>query len=224
MKVEIVTLFPEMFKSVLECSILKRAIDDGHLTVSFSCIKDFPLSSYGQVDDTPYGGGAGMVLRPEPLFSSIERSKEKLKKAKVVFLTPQGKTLTHEKSMEFSKEEEIILLTGHYKGIDQRVRDNLVDEEISIGDYVLTGGELPAMVFIDSVTRLIPKVLGNIESAMDDSFAKKLLGYPVYTKPEEYRGFKVPDVLLSGHHENIRKWKKEKSIEITKKVRPDLLK
>lgn len=221
MKFDVLTLFPEMFKSLDE-SIIGRAKEKGLIEINLINIRDFSKDKHKKVDDTPYGGGAGMVIRPDVVYDAYSSIKDS-KNAKVIFLSPQGKLLNQEKVKELSKEEHLILLCGHYEGIDQRVIDEIVDEEISIGDYVLTGGELPAMVVIDSVSRYIDGVLSN-ESIEEESFSNNLLEYPQYTRPEEFNGKKVPEVLVSGHHENIKKWRDEKSLEITKIKRPDLLK
>lgn len=221
MKFDVLTLFPEMFKSLDE-SIIGRAKEKGLIEINLINIRDFSKDKHKKVDDTPYGGGAGMVIRPDVVYDAYSSIKDS-KNAKVIFLSPQGKLLNQEKVKELSKEEHLILLCGHYEGIDQRVIDEIVDEEISIGDYVLTGGELPSMVVIDSVSRYIDGVLSN-ESIEEESFSNNLLEYPQYTRPEEFNGKKVPEVLVSGHHENIKKWRDEKSLEITKIKRPDLLK
>ena len=221
MKFDVLTLFPEMFESLDE-SIIGRAKEKGLIEINLINIRDFSKDKHKKVDDTPYGGGAGMVIRPDVVYDAYSSIVDK-ENAKVIYLSPQGKVLNQEKVKELSKEEHLILLCGHYEGIDQRVLDEIVDEEISIGDYVLTGGELPAMVLIDSVSRYVNGVLNN-ESVKEESFSNNLLEYPQYTRPEEFRGKKVPDVLISGHHENIKKWRDEKSLEITKIKRPDLLK
>ena len=220
MKFDVLTLFPEMFKSLDE-SIIGRAKEKGLIEINLINIRDFSKNKHKKVDDTPYGGGAGMVMMPDVVYDAYSSVKDD--KAKVIYLSPQGKVLNQDKVKELSKENHLILLCGHYEGIDQRVLDEIVDEEISIGDYVLTGGELPAMVLIDSVSRYVQGVLSE-DSTNEESFSSNLLEYPQYTRPEEFRGKKVPEVLISGHHENIRKWKKEKSLEVTKKKRPDLLK
>ena len=220
MKFDVLTLFPEMFTS-LEKSIIGRAREKGLIEINLINIRDFSKDKHKKVDDTPYGGGAGMVIKPDVVYDAYSSIKDE--KAKVIYLSPQGKILNQAKVNELSKENHLILLCGHYEGIDQRVLDEIVDEEISIGDYVLTGGELPAMVLIDSVSRYIEGVL-NEESIKEESFSNNLLEYPQYTRPEEFRGRKVPEVLISGHHENIKKWREEKSLEITKLKRPDLLK
>ena len=219
MKFDVLTLFPEMFHSLNE-SIIGRAKEKGLIEINLINIRDFSKDKHKKVDDTPYGGGAGMVIKPDVVYDAYASVKEE--KAKVIYLTPQGKILNQQKVKELSKENHLILLCGHYEGIDQRVLDEIVDEEISIGDYVLTGGELPAMVLIDSVSRYVKGVL-NEDSTQEESFSNNLLEYPQYTRPEEFRGKKVPEVLISGHHENIKKWREEKSLEVTKKKRPDLL-
>lgn len=217
----VLTLFPEMFKSIKQ-SIIGRAIEKGLIEINLINIRDFSKDKHKKVDDTPYGGGAGMVIKPDVVYDAYSSIKNK-ENAKVIYLSPQGKKLNQEKVIELSKQENLILICGHYEGIDQRVLDEIVDEEISIGDYVLTGGELPAMVLMDTVSRYVKGVLTE-DSTKEESFSnKQLLEYPQYTRPEEFRGQKVPDVLMSGHHENIRKWREEKSLEITKMKRPDLL-
>ena len=219
MKFDVLTLFPEMFKSLDE-SIIGKAKEKELITINLINIRDFSRNKHKKVDDTPYGGGAGMVIRPDVVYDAYSSVKDA--SAKVIYLSPQGKVLNQEKVKELSKQEHLILICGHYEGIDQRVLDEIVDEEISIGDYVLTGGELPAMVLIDSVSRYIDGVL-NEDSTKEESFSGKLLEYPQYTRPEEFRGKKVPEVLISGHHENIKRWREEKSREVTRKKRPDLL-
>lgn len=219
MKFDVLTLFPEMFKSLDE-SIIGRAREKGLIEINLINIRDFSKGKHKKVDDTPYGGGAGMVLMPDVVYDAYDSIKDK--NAKVIYLSPQGKVLNQNKVKELVKEEHLILLCGHYEGIDQRVLDEIVDEEISIGDYVLTGGELPAMVLIDSVSRYTQGVL-NDESIKEESFSNNLLEYPQYTRPEEFRGKKVPEVLISGHHENIKKWREQKSLVVTKLKRPDLL-
>ena len=219
MKFDVLTLFPEMFTPLQE-SIIGRAREKELIEINLINIRDFSKKKKKKVDDTPYGGGAGMVMKPDVVYDAYASVKDE--KAKVIYLSPQGKVLNQEKVKELSKEQHLILLCGHYEGIDQRVLDEIVDEEISIGDYVLTGGELPAMVLIDSVSRYVEGVL-NDESTAEESFASNLLEYPQYTRPEEFHGNKVPEVLISGHHENIKKWREEKSLEVTKRKRPDLL-
>ena len=219
MKFDVLTLFPEMFKSLDE-SIIGKAKEKKLIEINLINIRDFSKDKHKKVDDTPYGGGAGMVLMPDVVYDAYNSIKDK--NAKVIYLSPQGKVLNQNKIKELAKQNHLILLCGHYEGIDQRVLDEIVDEEISIGNYVLTGGELPAMVLIDSVSRYVGGVL-NDESVEEESFSSNLLEYPQYTRPEEFRGKKVPDVLTSGHHENIKKWRAEKALEVTKKKRPDLL-
>ena len=222
MKFDVLTLFPEMFEALDE-SIIGRAKENELIEINLINIRDFSKDKHKKVDDTPYGGGAGMVMMPDVVYDAYSSVTDK-ENAKVIYLSPQGKVLNQEKVKELSKENHLILLCGHYEGIDQRVLDEIVDEEISIGDYVLTGGEIPAMVLIDSVSRYVKGVLKE-ESVAEESFSNnKLLEYPQYTRPEEFRGKKVPEVLISGHHENIKKWREEKALEVTKKKRPDLLK
>ena len=204
MKFNILTLFPEMFDG-LKQSVIGKAIEKNIVEINLINIRDFSKDKHKKVDDTPYGGGAGMVIRPDVVFDAYNSIKEP--KTKVIYLSPQGKTLNQKIVEKLSKEKSLTLLCGHYEGIDQRVLDKIVDEEISIGDYVLTGGELPAMVLIDAVSRYIPEVLSE-ESIKEESFSEDLLEYPQYTRPEEFEGIKVPEVLLSGHHENINKWRK----------------
>lgn len=220
MRFDVLTLFPEMFTPIKE-SIIGKAIEDKKVELNLINIRNFSKDKHKKVDDTPYGGGAGMVMKADVVYdaySSIEKEN-----AKVIFLSPQGKTLNQEKVKSLVKEKHLILLCGHYEGIDQRVIDEIVDEEISIGDYVLTGGELPAMVLIDSVSRYVEGVLSE-ESIKEESFTNNLLEYPQYTRPETFHGIKVPEVLLSGHHENIKKWREEQSLKNTLQKRPNLLK
>ena len=225
MKFDVLTLFPEMFEPIKQ-SILGRAIENKLVDINLVNIRDFSENKHRKVDDTPYGGGAGMVMMPDVVYRAYQsvatNSDNEKAKAKVIYMSPQGKKLDQKKVEDLSKEEHLIILCGHYEGIDQRVIDEIVDEEISIGDYVLTGGEIPAMVLIDSVSRYVEGVLSK-DSTNEESFSNGLLEYPQYTRPEEWKGKKVPEILLSGHHENIEKWRKEKSYEITKKKRPDLL-
>lgn len=220
MKFDVLTLFPEMFGAIKQ-SIIGRAEEKGLININLINIRDFSKDKHKKVDDTPYGGGAGMVMMPDVVYDAYKSVEDE--NAKVIYLSPQGKQLNQKIVEELSKKEHLVLLCGHYEGIDQRVLDELNVEEISIGDYVLTGGELPAMILIDSVSRYIEGVLSK-ESTQEETFSNGLLEYPQYTRPETFMGRKVPDVLLSGHHENIRKWRHEKSIEITKKKRPDLIK
>lgn len=220
MKFDVLTLFPEMFDSIKQ-SIIGKAIEKDLIDINLVNIRDFSKDKHKRVDDTPYGGGAGMVIKPDVVYDAYQSVKTD--GAKVIYMSPQGKVLNQKKVVELSKEKHLILLCGHYEGIDQRVLDEIVDEEISIGDYVLTGGELPAMVLIDSVSRYVEGVISE-DSTNEESFSNNLLEYPQYTRPEVFMGEKVPEVLISGHHENIRKWREEKSLEFTKNKRPDLLK
>ncbi len=219
----VLTLFPEMICEGLNNSIMKRGMEAGHIRLNAVNIRDYTLDKHNKVDDYPYGGGAGMLMQAQPVYDAYQAIvAESGKKPRVVFMTPQGKTFHQGMAEEFAKEEELIFLCGHYEGIDERVLEEIVTDEVSIGDYVLTGGELPAMVMIDTISRLIPGVLNNEDSARDESFAGNLLEYPQYTRPEVWRDKRVPEVLLSGHHANIAKWRLEKSIERTKEKRPDL--
>ncbi len=224
MRISILTLFPGMFEGVLNQSILKRAIDCGALDVHLYNIRDFADNKHHQVDDYPFGGGAGMLLMPQPAFDCIQKAMEDGSgKAKRIYLSPKGKRLTMDMAHELSKDEELILLCGHYEGIDQRIIDQCIDLEVSMGDYVLTGGEIPAMALIDCIVRLLPGVLGSDESAQEESFTDGLLEYPQYTRPSDFRGIKVPEVLLSGNHAQIEKWKREQALLATMQQRPDLL-
>ena len=220
MKFSVLTLFPEMFTPLKE-SIIGKAVEDKKIELNLINIRDFSKDKHKKVDDTPYGGGAGMVMKADVVYDAYQSVRKE--EAKVIFLSPQGKTLNQDKVKKLAKEKHLILLCGHYEGIDQRVIDEIVDEEISIGDYVLTGGELPAMVLIDSVSRYVDGVLSE-ESIKEESFTNNLLEYPQYTRPEIFHGIKVPEVLLSGHHENIKKWREEQSLKNTLQKRPNLLK
>ena len=219
MKFDVLTLFPEMFEPI-KSSVIGRAIEKDIIDINLINIRDFSEDKHKKVDDTPYGGGAGMVMKPDVVYSAYNSIDDK--NAKVIYMSPQGKTLNQKKVEELSKENHLIILCGHYEGIDQRVLDKIVDEEISIGDYVLTGGEIPAMVLIDSISRYVDGVISG-ESTSEESFSNGLLEYPQYTRPEIFMGEKVPDVLISGHHENINKWRKEQSLKNTFKKRPELL-
>lgn len=225
MKICVLTLFPGMFEGVLQESMLKRAIDRNLLEVHLYNIRDFTTDKHHMTDDVPYGGGAGMVMKPEPIFAAVEHviAAHRFVSPKVIYLTPQGETLTQNVAKTLAVEPELILLCGHYEEIDERVRIALVNREISIGDYVLTGGELAAMVLIDVVARMIPDVIGNAQSITSDSFYDGLLDYPHYTRPPEFRGMTVPEVLLSGHHKNIDAWRREQALQRTRERRPDLL-
>lgn len=219
-KFDVLTLFPEMFDS-LKTSIIGKALEKEKIHINLINMRDFSQDKHKKVDDTPYGGGAGMVMKPDVVYKAYQSIQKD--QAKVIYLSPQGKTLNQKKVEELSQESHLILLCGHYEGIDQRVLDKIVGEEISIGDYILTGGEIPAMVLIDSVSRYVDGVLSK-DSIQEESFSSGLLEYPQYTRPEIFEGETVPEVLLSGHHEKRKKWRKEKSEEITKKKRPDLWK
>lgn len=221
MKFHILTLFPEMVEQGLNTSIIGRAAAKGLLSINAVNIRDYTTEKHGKVDDYPYGGGAGMLMQAQPVYDACMAVKGD-KPTRVIYMTPQGQTFTQEKAQELSKEEELIFLCGHYEGIDERVLEEVVTDYLSIGDYVLTGGELPAMVVIDAVSRLVPGVLNNKESAETESFENGLLEYPQYTRPVEFEGMRVPDILLSGHHGNVDAWRLEKSVERTKKYRPDL--
>jgi tRNA (guanine37-N1)-methyltransferase len=221
MKINVLTLFPEMF-DIFDHSIIGRAKEKGLVEIKPINIRDFTLDKHKKVDDYPYGGGAGMVMTPQPLVDSIKSCRKK-NNGKVIFLGPRGETFNQELARELSKEEELIFVCGHYEGIDERVY-KYIDLEISLGDFILTGGEMAAIPIIDSVLRLKDGVLGKSESFMEESFSDGLLEYPQYTRPEEFDGEKVPEVLLSGHHENIRKWRRLKSLEITQEKRKDLYK
>ena len=221
MRISILTLFPEMF-SIFDHSIIGRAREKDLVNLEYYNIRDYSLNKHKKVDDYPYGGGAGMVMTPQPIIDSIKAAKEK-NSGKVIFLGPRGKTFNQEMAQELSKEENLIFLCGHYEGIDERAYKH-IDMEVSLGDFVLTGGEMAAIPIIDSVLRLIPGVLGKEESFMDESYSDCLLEYPQYTRPEVYEDERVPEVLLSGHHENIRKWRRKQSLLITKERRKDLYK
>lgn len=225
MNFHILTLFPEMIEQGMHTSIIGRAIAGGYLSVNAVNIRDYAFNKHQKVDDYPYGGGAGMLMQAEPVYLSYEAIKEKVGyRPRVVYLTPQGKVFHQEMAKELAKEKDLVFLCGHYEGIDERVLDEIVTDYVSIGDYVLTGGELPAMVMMDSISRMVPGVLSNQESGETESFAGNLLEYPQYSRPEEWHGQKVPPVLLSGHHANIEAWRREQSIMRTAKRRPDLLK
>jgi len=225
MRIDILTLFPEMFESTLGCSILKRAQEKAIVDIILTNIRDFATDSYRKVDDKPYGGGPGMVMMPGPVFDCAEHVRKlSSEKGRVILLTPQGQKFTQEKAGQLSKEKRLIFITGKYEGFDERIRIGLGAEQISIGDYVLNGGELAVMVIIDTIVRLLPDALGDEDSPKDDSFSEGLLEYPQYTRPEVFRGMKVPEILLSGDHKKIAQWRHQQAIERTKKFRPDLLK
>jgi tRNA (guanine37-N1)-methyltransferase len=225
-RIDVLSTFPGMFEPVLAESILKRAQAAGVLSVRVHDLREWTTDRHRTTDDAPFGGGAGMVMKPEPFFAAVEQLRCPADAGcteDVVLLCPQGDPFVHEVAERLAARDHLILLCGHYEGIDERVREHLVTRAISIGDYVLTGGELPAMVVIDAVARLLPGVLGADEGAQTDSFADGLLEYPQYTRPAEFRGWKVPDVLLSGHHEQIRRWRRRESLRRTRTTRPDLL-
>lgn len=225
MNFHVLTLFPEMIRNGMNTSITGRAINAGILSVEAINIRDYAFNKHQKVDDYPYGGGAGMLMQAEPVYLSYDAIKEKIGyRPRVVYLTPQGKVFHQEMAKELAKERDLVFLCGHYEGIDERVLDEIVTDYVSIGDYVLTGGELPAMVMMDSISRMVPGVLSNQESGETESFAGNLLEYPQYSRPEEWHGQKVPPVLLSGHHANIEAWRREQSVMRTAKRRPDLLK
>ncbi|WP_079910289.1 tRNA (guanosine(37)-N1)-methyltransferase TrmD [Paenibacillus sp. 32352] len=225
MRIDVLTLFPDMFDGVFSSSILGKAREKGIVELNTVNFRDYSNNKHNTVDDYPYGGGGGMVLKPEPIFAAVEALTEPLAgKPRIVLMCPQGKPFTQRKAEELAKEDHLIFICGHYEGYDERIREHLVTDELSIGDYVLTGGELPAMVVIDSVARLLPGVLGNETSAVTDSFSTGLLEYPHYTRPVQFREWTVPDILLSGHHAHIEKWRKRESIRRTWHKRPDLLK
>ena len=224
MRIDIITLFPEMFEPVLNDSIIGRAQKSGEIEIHTHQLRDFAFDKHRRVDDTPYGGGMGMLMKAEPIALCFEDiCAQTGGRPHFVYMSPQGKTLTQQRLKELAEVKNICVLCGHYEGVDQRLLDSFIDEEISIGDYVLTGGEIPSMVFCDALCRMVPGVLTNNECFTEESHFNGLLEYPQYTKPSQWRGIEVPEVLLSGHHANIEKWRKEKSLEVTAKKRPDLL-
>lgn len=224
MKIDVLSLFPDMFSGVFGQSILKKAQEKSAVQFQVLDFREFSTNKHRNVDDYPYGGGAGMVLTPQPLFDAVETlTKETSEEPRIILLCPQGERFSQKKAEELAKEKHLIFLCGHYEGYDERIREQLVTDEISIGDYVLTGGELGAMVVIDAVTRLLPGVLGKEESHLQDSFSTGLLEHPQYTRPADFRGMKVPDVLMSGNHKNIEEWRKKESLKRTYERRPDLL-
>ena len=223
MRFDIITIFPEIFRGVFEFGIIRRAVEAGLIEINRHDLRDYTFDRHRQVDDRPFGGGAGMVMKPEPLFRAVEAVTHSAGDATVVMLSPQGRLFTQRVADELAARERVVLICGRYEGVDERVIEQLADDEISIGDVVLSGGEIPAMVVVDAVTRLIPGALGSNESAARDSFADGLLDYPHYTRPVEYRGLKVPDVLVSGHHGEIEKWRRRKAMQKTLSRRPDLL-
>lgn len=223
LRFDIITIFPKMFAPVLNESILKRAREKKKVSINVHDLRDYAKGRYRQVDDRPFGGGPGMVLSPEPLFAAVKKIKGR-RKAKVILMCAGGKRLTQSSAKTLAKTKNLIVVCGHYEGVDERFREEMVDESISIGDYVLTGGELPAMVLVDCLTRLVPGVLGKSESLLNESFEDGLLEYPQYTRPANFRGMAVPNVLLSGNHKRIEEWRKQQALLRTKKTRPDLLK
>lgn len=224
MNYHVLTLFPQMIEQGLNTSIIGRAMAKGILTLNTVNIRDYAYNKHQKVDDYPYGGGAGMVMQAEPVFLAYQGIVERIgRKPRVIYLTPQGQVFHQQMARELAKEEDLVFLCGHYEGIDERVLEEIVTDQVSIGDYVLTGGELPAMVMIDSISRMVPGVLSNEESGETESFAGNLLEYPQYSRPEVWHDRKVPEVLLSGHHANVEKWRREQSILRTAKWRPDLL-
>ena len=222
LRIDIITIFPKMFSAVLDESIMKRAQEKKLVDFRVHDLRDYTKDAHRKVDDRPFGGGPGMVMTPQPLVDAVKKIKGR-RKVKVVYMCPGGTPFTQKKARELSKEKGIIILCGHYEGIDERVREMVVDESISIGDYVLTGGEVPAMVIVDAVARLVPGVLGKEASLSEESFETGLLEYPQYTRPSDFSGKKVPAVLLSGNHEAVKLWRNEKALHRTRKFRPDLL-
>lgn len=222
MKIHVLSLFPPMFEGVFGSSILNKAQEKGAVELAVIDIREYSENKHKQVDDYPYGGGAGMVLKPEPMFNAVEAITEG-RKPRIILMCPQGERFTQKKAEELAQEEELVFLCGHYEGYDERIRKHLVTDEISIGDFVLTGGELPAMTVVDAVVRLLPGVLGQEDSHIQDSFSTGLLEHPHYTRPADYRGMTVPDVLLSGNHAKIEAWREEQSFKRTLERRPDLL-
>ncbi|MFC1712886.1 tRNA (guanosine(37)-N1)-methyltransferase TrmD [Candidatus Poribacteria bacterium] len=223
MRIDVITIFPEMIANAVEFSVIKRAQENGLLEIVVHDLRDFAHNQHRSVDDYCYGGGAGMLMKPEPLFEAVRSIDPVDDDVRIILLSPQGKLLTQDMARRISLSEHLILICGRYKGVDERVRQNLITDEISIGDYVLSGGEIPALAVIDAVSRLIPGALGNYESAQDDSFSEGLLDCPHYTRPAEYQGMQVPEVLLSGDHKKIREWQRQQAVKRTFQRRPDLL-
>ena len=223
MNFHILTLFPDMVRDGLHTSILGRAAENGHINMNVINIRDYTLDKHKKVDDYPYGGGAGMLMQAQPVYDAHKAvCEERCKKIRTVYVTPQGSVFNQQMAIDFAKEEDLIILCGHYEGIDERVLEEVVTDYVSIGDYVLTGGELPAMVMVDAISRMVPGVLSNEDSGVTESFYDDLLEYPQYSRPEVWNDKRVPEVLLSGHHKNIEKWRLEQSIQRTKERRPDL--
>lgn len=223
MRIDILTVLPEMFESPLGCSILKRAQDKGLAEIVVHNLRDYTTDKHRKVDDYPFGGEAGMVMKIQPVEACINALKRERSYDEVIFTSPDGETFNQKMANSLSMEENLIILCGHYKGIDYRIREHLITKEISIGDYVLTGGELPALVMTDAIVRLIPGAIGDEQSALSDSFQDNLLAPPIYTRPADYKGWKVPEILLSGHEAKIDEWRYEQSLERTRRLRPDLL-
>lgn len=223
MRFDIVTIFPEIFRGVFDFGIIRRAVEAGIVEIIVHDLRDFTHDRHHQVDDRPFGGGAGMVMKPEPLFRAVEAIRHGSADATTVLLSPQGRLFSQAAAVELSERAQVILVCGRYEGVDERVVGHLVDDEVSIGDYVLSGGEIPAMVVVDAVTRLLPGALGCEQSAERESFADGLLDYPHYTRPAEYRGLKAPDVLMGGNHGEVERWRRRKAIEKTLRSRPDLI-
>ncbi len=227
MRIDVLTIFPKMFEAVMGESIIKRAKEKRVVEINVIDLRLFSKDKHRKVDDKPFGGGPGMVMNAEPFFEAVnyirKKTKDRRLKTRIILLTPKGKKFDQALALKLSKYEHMVLLCGHYEGIDERVAESLVDDEISIGDFVLTGGELPAMVIIDSIVRLLPGALGDENSSKDESFSENFLEYPHYTRPADYKGIKVPNVLLSGDHEKIKEWRKKEALKVTKKKRPDLI-
>lgn len=222
MRFDIITIFPDMFRSVFSGGVIKKAEEKGLIEVNIHNLRDYTKDKHRQVDDRPFGGSAGMVLKPEPIFTAVEKIKSK-EETPVFLLSPQGKRLSTQVARKFASFPQMILICGRYEGVDERVLQNLVTDELSIGDYVLTGGELASMVLVDTVARFVPGVVGKMESVEHDSFFERLFDYPQYTRPRDYKGMKVPEVLFSGDHDKIKRWRREKRVQKTWKLRPDLL-
>lgn len=222
MKFDVITLFPELINVYTQNGIIGRAVENGLFEIGIHNLRDYSEDKHKKVDDYPYGGGPGMLLKPEPMFKAIDAIKKH--NSYIIYLSPKGNVFNQKKAKELSNKEHIVLIVGHYEGIDQRIIDKYVDEEISMGDYVLTSGELPALILVDAVGRLLPGVLGSDESSVEESHSNNLLEYPQYTRPESYMNMDVPEILLSGHHKKIEEWRRFKSIEITLKRRPDMIK
>lgn len=223
MRIDVLTIFPQLFESPLQVSMMGRACEQGLVDIVIHNFREYSSDTHQKVDDYPYGGGAGMVLRPEPIAAALQNIMRTAGRGKTILLSPQGQQFTQQMAKTWATEERLILICGHYKGVDERLKQEYVEEEVSIGDYVLTGGELPALVIIDAIVRLIPGVLGDLESAEGDSFYEGLLDHPHYTRPETFEGLEVPEVLLSGHHERIRRWRRKEALRKTLNLRPDLL-